>query len=115
MKKSKILNIMLTSVMLLSTILTPQMAHALASMQDDGIEDITELEQTDTDAISEDPVGEANDGAGEGDSAVVTAIEGEVAPEEGEDETPVVEEETEDDKQDNPDNTGPPMGIQAAN
>ena len=87
MKKSKILNIMLTSVMLLSTIFTPQMSYALASMQADEAEDSTEVEQTDTDAISEEPVGEADEGAGDGDGEEVTSLDGQTDTGEPEDET----------------------------
>lgn len=85
---------MLTSVMLLSTILTPQMAHALASMQDDGIEETVEDETSETnvdDAISEEPADNTDDNSSEGDSAEVTDLDGETNSTELEDETRPVE------------------------
>ena len=91
MKKSKILNIALTTVMLLSTILTPQMSHALANMQAEDAEETAEVEPTNTDPMKEEPAEEIDDSSGEGDSAEVVDVDGESEPEEATDETQPVE------------------------
>lgn len=89
MKKSKILNIALTTVMLLSTVLTPQMSHALADMQTEDAERTSEVEETDVDVIKEESTDDTNDNSGDGDSAEVVEMDSENEPIEPKDEKPV--------------------------
>jgi len=91
LKKSKILNIALTTVMLLSTVLTPQMSHALADMQAKDAERTSEVEETDVDVIKEESADDTNDNSGDGDSAEVVEMDSENEPEDVKDDPAPVE------------------------
>src|SRR5690625_269442 len=77
--------------MILSTVVTPQMSHALADMQTEDAERTSEVEETDVDVIKEESVDDTNDNSGDGDSAEVVEMDSENEPEDAKDDPAPVE------------------------
>src|SRR5699024_6941246 len=110
MKKNKLVHIAITSIMLLSTVLTPQMSHAIASMQAEEADNTTEVDSVDGDAVKADAVGDLDDGSDEGDSAEVVDVDSENEPEEAEDDpVPAEDDEVADETPEAINNNDPPV------
>src|SRR5699024_2005626 len=110
MKKNKLVHIAITSIMLLSTVLTPQMSHAIASMQAEEADNTTEVDSGDGDAVKADAVGDLDDGSDEGDSAEVVDVDSENEPEEAEDDpVPAEDDEVADETPEDINNNDPPV------
>ena len=110
MKKNKLVHIAITSIMLLSTVLTPQMSHAIASMQAEEADNTTEVDSVDGDAVKADAVGDLDDGSDEGDSAEVVDVDSENEPEEAEDDpVPAEDDEVADETPEDINNNDPPV------
>src|SRR5699024_3650353 len=110
MKKNKLVHIAITSIMLLSTVLTPQMSHAIASMQAEEADESTQVEPSDVDAVNEDAVNDIDDGSNDGDIAEVVDVDSENEPEEAEDDpAPTEDDEVADETPKDINNNDPPV------
>src|SRR5699024_5507086 len=110
MKKNKLVHIAITSIMLLSTVLTPQMSHAIASMQAEEADESTQVEPSDVDAVNEDAVNDIDDGSNDGDIAEVVDVDSENEPEEAEDDpVPAEDDEVADETPEDINNNDPPV------
>src|SRR5699024_5452746 len=110
MKKNKLVHIAITSIMLLSTVLTPQMSHAIASMQAEEADESTQVEPSDVDAVNEDAVDDLDDGSDEGDSAEVVDVDAKNESEEAEDDpVPAEDDEVADETSEDNNNNDPPV------
>src|SRR5699024_9593286 len=110
MKKNKLVHIAITSIMLLSTVLTPQMSHAIASMQAEEADESTQVEPSDVDAVNEDAVDDLDDGSDEGDSAEVVDVDAKNESEEAEDDpVPAEDDEVADETSEVINNNDPPV------
>lgn len=110
MKKSRILNIVLTAIMLLSTILTPQMAYSVsAELNGEDSEDASQVEPEETpDVDTEEDVDEDDDTDGD-NGAEVKDADGENEEADADDEAaPSEDDEVADEKPKDIHNTDPP-------
>src|SRR5699024_769432 len=113
MKKNKLVHIAITSIMLLSTVLTPQMSHAIASMQAEEADETTEVDPTnssDVEAVNVESVSDLEDGSDGGDSAEIVDVDGEGESEEAEDDpAPTEDDEVADETPKDINNNDPPV------
>ena len=113
MKKNKLVHIAITSIMLLSTVLTPQMSHAIASMQAEEADETTEVDPTnssDVEAVNAESVSDLEDGSDGGDRAEIVDVDGEGESEEAEDDpAPTEDDEVADETPEDINNNDPPV------
>src|SRR5690625_325917 len=86
MRKNKFIHIAITSIMLLSSILTPQMSYAIQSFENDDAEESTEVEPEN--AVKEDELNDLENATGEGESGEVVNIDAQNEPVDTEEKAP---------------------------